>query len=116
MDGFHSPTRCPRKESMTAVEPFSCGALKLVPPQPPWRVGWPIPANDGSYSREALSGDAVVARAGTARPEPWPWLTPGVGLMVHAVGSFTPGAMFWTSVGVRYWTAWKFCVPDTPCW
>lgn len=36
---------------MTAVEPFSCGALKLVPPQPPWRVGWPIPANDGSYSR-----------------------------------------------------------------
>ena len=36
---------------MTAVEPFSCGALKLVPPQPPCSTGWPTPANDGSYSR-----------------------------------------------------------------
>ena len=36
---------------MTAVEPFSCGALKLVPPQPPSSAGSPAPANDGEYSR-----------------------------------------------------------------
>jgi hypothetical protein len=35
---------------MTAVEPLNCGATKLVPPQPLWNVGWPTPANDGSYS------------------------------------------------------------------
>ena len=32
MVGFQNPTRWPRTESMTAVEPFSCGATKLVPP------------------------------------------------------------------------------------
>ncbi len=36
---------------MTAVEPLNSGATKLVPPQSLCSVGWPTPANDGSYSR-----------------------------------------------------------------
>src|SRR5437879_6416473 len=68
MDGFHSPTRCPRKESMTAVEPFSCGALKLVPPQPPWRVGWPMPANDGSLQQIAAVRVRVGGEVGDGPP------------------------------------------------
>ena len=36
---------------MTAVDPLSCGATKLVPPQPPCSAGWPTATADGSYSR-----------------------------------------------------------------
>ena len=36
---------------MTAVEPFSCGPTKLVPPQPPSRTGSPAWAKAGEYSR-----------------------------------------------------------------
>src|SRR6202035_553717 len=65
--GFHSPIRCPRSESMTAVDPLNWGATKLVPPQPACSTGLPTPANDGSYSREPEDGAASADRAGAAR-------------------------------------------------
>ena len=33
---------------MTAVDPLSCGATKLVPPQPPSTSGCPASAKDGA--------------------------------------------------------------------
>jgi hypothetical protein len=41
-------------------------------------------------------------------------LTPGSGLKFHAVGSTSPGSTDGKSVGVRYSTALKLCVPRHP--
>src|SRR6185437_12018431 len=118
MLGFHSPIRCPRKASMTAVDPLNCGDTKLVPPQPLCSAGWPVGTADGLYSRYPDCGSASADRSGSARPEPPPLTAAGVWVTFQSVGSTksVPGTTVWKAVGVRYCSPWKFVVPDTSRW
>src|SRR5580693_2625648 len=101
MNGFQNPTRRPRNELITAAEPASCGATKLVPPQP---VSSGLPVNPVKYSSYPVNGSASADRSGTARPVEVPVITVGVKSNVHADGRLSPVVVV-NVVGVRYSTA-----------
>src|SRR6266566_8389950 len=101
MDGFQKPTRWPTAWSITAAAPFSCGATKLVPPQPD-SSGSPV--NPVKYSSYPVNGSASAETSGTARPKPVPVLTGGWAWKVHAVGSAALPNGF-GSTGVRYFAS-----------
>jgi hypothetical protein len=78
---------------MTAVEPLSCGATKLVPPNCAKPPGAKI---SGSKTACLVCGSAFVETSGVARPvEVNPERNGGFSVNVKAVGSVSPGAMVW---------------------
>src|SRR5580692_13031290 len=98
MNGFQNPTRRPRNELITAAEPASCGATKLVPPQP---VSSGLPENPVKYSSYPVNGSASADRSGTARPAEVPLVTVGAGVRSQVDGRLSPVVVVTVS-GVRY--------------
>src|SRR5258708_19417626 len=71
-DGFQNPVRPPAYWSITAADPASCGATKLVPPQPPCSAG----EASGSYSTYPVNRSASPETSRLPPPVPRPLLTP----------------------------------------
>src|SRR5690242_21682876 len=69
---------------MTAAAPLSCGATKLVPPQP---VSSGLPWKPVKYSSKPVNGSALADRSGTPRPSrEVPGTAAGCGWKIHFDG------------------------------
>src|SRR5690242_2470875 len=98
---------------MTAAAPLSCGATKLVPPQP---VSSGLPWKPVKYSSKPVNGSALVDRSGTPRPSrEIPDTAAGCGWKIHADGS-SDGPNFLGTAGSSHSSPRNRVIPGMAFW